>query len=116
MSEIKERIIVGLTVPIILYGKNAKKQVLARVDTGATKSSIDEKLAEELGFGVAHRNILIKSAHGSKQRGVVNVDVEIKGEHMNVECTLSERSHMKYRFLIGQNILKKGFLIDPLKE
>lgn len=111
-----DRITVGLTTPVILYGKTEKKQVTARVDTGATKSSIDIKLAEELGLGVAHRSIFIKSAHGSKRRDVVNVDVEIKGERMRVECTLAERTHMKFRFLIGQNILKKGFLIDPLKE
>ncbi len=108
-----EKIIVGLTTPVTLYGKNGKKRVTARVDTGATKSSIDIKLAEELGIGNAHRNVFIKSAHGSKHRGVVNVEIEIKGQHMSVECTLSERSHMKYGFLIGQNVLKKGFLIDP---
>lgn len=108
-------IIIGLTEQVTIYGANKNKTVVARIDTGATKSSIDEKFAAELGLGDAHRRVLIKSAHGSRHRGVVNVDVEIKGQRIKAECTLAERSHMKYQFLIGQNILKKGFLIDPLK-
>ena len=32
---------------------------------------------------------------------------------MEAECTVADRSHMKYKMLIGQNVLKKGFIIDP---
>ena len=40
-----------------------------------------------------------------------SVDKEIK-----TDFTLADRSNMKYSVLIGQNILKQGFLIDPSKE
>lgn len=110
-----DRTIIGLTTQVTVHGKNGKKQVTARVDTGATKSSIDEKLAAELGLGNELRRVLIKSAHGSRHRSIVMVELEIGGEVMKTECTLADRAHMKYRVLIGQNILKKGFLIDPLK-
>jgi hypothetical protein len=29
---------------------------------------------------------------------------------------VADRSHLKYKILIGQNILKKGFIIDPQKK
>lgn len=112
----KDRITIGLTARVVIFGKSGKKEVMARVDTGATKSSIDERLAAELGLGKELRRVLIKSAHGSKHRGVVMADVSISGELCSAEFTLADRSHMKYRVLIGQNILKKGFLIDPLKS
>ena len=41
----------------------------------------------------------------------------LKGIILEEEFTLADRSHMTYRILLGQNILKKGnFLIDPLKK
>src|SRR3989338_1589029 len=110
-----EKIIVGLTTQVIVHGKNGKKQVIARIDTGATKSSIDEKLAAELGVGSELRQVLIKSAHGSKHRGIVALEMEIGGQLMKTECTLADRAHMKYKVLIGQNVLKRGFFIDPSK-
>lgn len=110
-----DRITIGLTARVVLFGKEGKKEVIARVDTGATKSSIDAKLAEELGLGKELRQVLIKSAHGSRHRGVILGDINIAGQLFHTEFTLADRAHLKYRVLIGQNILKKGFLIDPMK-
>src|SRR3989338_9763730 len=102
-----EKTVIGLTTQVTLLGRNGKKQVVARVDTGATKSSIDEKLAADIGVGDELRRVLIKSAHGNRHRGIVIVEMEIGGQEMKVECTLADRVHMKYKLLIGQNILKK---------
>ncbi len=35
---------------------------------------------------------------------------------MKVHFSIADRAHMKYKVLIGKNILKKGFLIDPSKD
>jgi len=110
-----QKIVVGLTARVVLFGKKGKKEVIARIDTGATKSSIDQKLADELGLGLELRKVLIKSASGSLHRGVVLAEAVIGGELIPAEFTLADRSHMKYKVLIGQNILKRGFLIDPGK-
>ena len=107
--------IIGLTTRVIVFGKNGKKEVIARVDTGATKSSIDVALARELEFGPELKHTRVKSAHGTRYRPVVLADIIIAGELRHAEFTIAEREHMKYRMLIGQNILKKGFLIDPSK-
>ena len=35
---------------------------------------------------------------------------------MKSEFTIADRTHMKYKILVGQNILKEGFLVDPMKK
>lgn len=111
-----EKITVGLTARVVIFGKNKKKEVIARIDTGATKSSIDETLAKELGLAEPLKHTSVKSAHGTRHRPVVMVEIAISGELMSAEFTVADRAHMKYQVLIGQNILKKGFLIDPRLE
>ncbi|MEM3154981.1 MAG: RimK/LysX family protein [Candidatus Woesearchaeota archaeon] len=107
--------IIGLTARVVLFGKKGKKEVIARIDTGATKSSIDKGLARELDLGPALAHTRIKSAHGTRYRPVVTTDILIGGQLMHAEFNIAEREHMRYKVLIGQNILKKGFLIDPSK-
>ena len=93
-----------------------KKTVVARIDTGATKSSMDFHIAEELGLQPL-RSKLIKSASGSRHRPIVVAKIGMDGLTITEEFTLADRKHMTYPVLIGQNILKKGnFLIDPLKQ
>jgi hypothetical protein len=109
------KIIIGLTARVVLFGKKGKKEVIARIDTGATKSSIDKGLAHELDLGPTLTHTRVKSTHGTRYRPVVTADVMLGGELMHAEFNIAEREHMKYKVLIGQNILKKGFLIDPSK-
>ena len=110
-------VVIGLTEEIVVIGKKGSKKVVARIDTGATKCSIDTSLAKELDFGPILRRKVIKSAIGSSKRGVVRFKINIKGEEISGSATLADRSHMRYRVLIGQNILKKGkFLIDPCRD
>ena len=87
----------------------------AKIDTGATKSSIDTNLAAKLRLGPVIKSKLIKSAHGSKLRPIIEATIELAGNVIKSEFTLADRAHMKYSILIGQNILKHGFLIDPSK-
>ena len=111
----EKRTIVGLTVDIIMYGNRAKKKLKARIDTGATKSSIDKSLAEELELGPERKHIIVKSAHGKRRRPVIKERVQIDHRIIKAFFTVADRRHMKYKVLIGQNILKRRFLIDPSK-
>ncbi len=112
---VKKKTIVGLTADIKLLGSKCTKTVVARVDTGAEKSSVDLKLAAEVGLGTLVKTTIIKSAHGSTHRPVIRGRVMFAGKRMNAYFTVADRGHMKYRVLVGQNMLKKGFLIDPSK-
>lgn len=88
------------------------KRLRARIDTGARMSSIDRITAKKLKLGKTVRRTRIKSAHGTSIRPVVKTTVKIKSKKIKASFNLAARSHMKYRVLIGRNILKKGFIID----
>lgn len=112
-----QKTVIGLTEPVIVVGpKGDKKEVIARIDTGATKSSIDVKLAADLSLGPITKAKLIRSASGAGLRAVVDAKILLADKELKTEFTLADRSHMKFPVLIGQNILKDGFLIDPSKE
>lgn len=112
----KDKIIVGLTEPAEVIGNNGEKiQVTVRIDSGATFSSIDADLAKKLEYGPVIKHKIVKSASGVKRRPVVKAQIKIEGKIFDTEMTTADRSHMTYPVLIGQNILKKGFLIDPNK-
>jgi len=117
MNVFKNRAIIGLIEPVLFIGNNdRRKTVNARIDTGAEKSSMDAKLAAELHLGPIIKRKLITSAHGRTVRPIMEATVIISDREITSEFTIADRSHMKYKALIGQNILKQGFLIDPLKK
>jgi hypothetical protein len=111
--EFRGKRIIGLTENIKLKGTKENAEILARIDTGATKSSIDLALANRLGLGPVVDSKLVKSAHGVKLRPVVRAEIEIGGKSIQAKFTLADRNHMRYEVLVGQNILKRNFLIDP---
>jgi len=114
---VKGKTIVGLTESVTVIGPAGKrKRITARIDTGATKSSVDAKLAAELALGPIIKTKLIKSASGNKMRPVLKAEIKIAKKNLKAEFTVADRSHLRYRVLVGQNILKKGFLIDPNKK
>ena len=106
-SEHKE--ILGLVEKVKVRGK----EILARIDTGARRCSIDKKLAKGLKLGPVIGNHKYRSAHGKSVRPVVIGEIELKGKKLIVKINLSDRREMKYNFLVGREALKKGFLIDP---
>ena len=109
----KGKTIIGLTEKITLNGSNGRQEMIARIDTGATKSSIDLALTSKAGLGPVVDSRLVKSAHGIKLRPVIQAEIVLGGKTIKAKFTLADRQHMKFPILIGQNILKKGFLVDP---
>ncbi len=112
-----KKTIIGLTEKVTIIGKKkSQKRLIAKVDTGATKSSMDSRLAARMHLGPVIKTKLVKSAHGNRLRPVIEAHIKIAGKKLKAEFTLADRIHMKYHVLIGQNILKHGFLIDPSKR
>ncbi|MFC1768323.1 RimK/LysX family protein [Nanoarchaeota archaeon] len=113
-TKINGKIVIGLVEQVKINNKSKTHSCLARIDTGATKSSIDSNLAKDLELGPIVASKLVRSAHGKKRRPVIMVKIELTGKNIEEEFTIADRSHMKYPVLIGQNILK-DFIIDPSK-
>ncbi|MBW3015672.1 RimK/LysX family protein [Candidatus Woesearchaeota archaeon] len=108
--------IIGCTEKVVVYGPTKKKTVTARIDTGAAKNSIDTVLAAELNLGPVIKTSNIRSALGISTRPIVEAVIEVAGKKIKSEFTLANRGHMNYRVLIGRNLLRHGFLIDPSKR
>jgi hypothetical protein len=49
-------------------------------------------------------------------RPVVNAEITIKGTKIKTTFNIANRKKLKYPILIGREIIKQGFLIDPSKN
>ena len=106
--------LIGLTETVKLINGTKAKKVVARIDTGATQSSVDTSLAMHLNLGPIISSKIVKSSHGTTLRAVVKGSVVLAGKRIRAKFNVADRRHMKYKILIGRNVLKgKGFLIDP---
>ncbi len=99
---------------IIKKGKHRMIEMEAKVDTGAYRSSIDKKLAEDLGLLSPDRilyNRHYRSSLGVHQdRPVIEMTYWLKGKKIVSAVNVADRGHLKSRFLIGIIDLK-GFLV-----
>jgi hypothetical protein len=121
MEVISGRTIIGLDEMITLIyeekdGSKHEFQVLARIDTGADSSSIDKVLFYTLPIRPIVTTKTIKSASGIAKRDVTVLKIKIKDKLLDAKFNIADRSKLKYKMLIGQNLLKEGFLIDPQKK
>ena len=109
--------VVGLIESVTVIDKNGKKRTLkAKIDTGATRSSIDVSLTKELDLGRVLKRKLVKSAHGATLRPVIGANIEFASQKFKTEFTVANRAHLRYKLLIGVNVLQHGFLVDPSKK
>tara|TARA_R110001592_G_scaffold251531_2_gene514232 strand:+ start:122 stop:457 length:336 start_codon:yes stop_codon:yes gene_type:complete len=81
--------------------------VEARLDTGASRSSIDEGFLALLRLDdlVVEDAIKVKSANGVSRRDTV-VLVIIEGEEeIELEVSITDRAHMGYALILGRDYL-----------
>ena len=95
-------------------GKKKKVELMAKIDTGAYRSSIDRELAEELGL-LRPDNILYyrhyRSALGRRhRRPVVGLTLWIKGRKIVTAANVTNRHRLRTKVLIGRKDLK-GFMV-----
>lgn len=116
MTSRKDKSIIGQLERVTLHSERGKRTLTARIDTGAKWSSVDVKLAAKLGLGPIIEAKAITSSHGTSVRPVVKAKVTLAGRTINGRFTVYDRRHMKHPVLIGRNILKGKFIIDPSKK
>ncbi len=104
----EESAVIGYTEEVVLSGTSGSKTVLAKSDTGATRTSIDTSLAADIGAGPIKSITRVKSGSSktSKSRPVVDVVVGVGGNQHTVTASVEDRSHMDYPVLLGRDILE----------
>lgn len=124
-----ENKIVGTITHVKIKHFNDDEPIEARVDTGATLSSIHGDNIEISDSTVkfkfkdtTYKFYLVKttkikqaSSEESNERPVISVDMTIDDiELRNVLLTVTDRSHMNYDILLGrQTLASGGFLVNP---
>ena len=124
--------IIGEVEPI--YFLPMKSPFAARIDTGATTSSLDcqdveyfERDGEKWGAfklknrktGEEHvfekkveRSFKVKRAGKDESRKAIKMDVKMGGEVFSAVFSIADRSNFDYQGLVGRNILTGRFLVD----
>ena len=124
--------IVGEVEPV--YFLPMKSPFLARIDTGATTSSIDakdivyferdgerwvtfklvnRKTKEEHVFEKKiERSFKVKRAGDDERRKAVKMEIKMGKEVFNAFFSLADRESFDYQGLIGRNVLTGRFIVD----
>ena len=107
-----QRITIGLIEEVTLENGKTYK---AKIDTGADSSSIDSSIAQSLGDKKIISHKYIRSALGRDKRPIISIGIEIQGLSCEEDFTISNRNNLKYKILIGKDVLQKErFIVDPL--
>ena len=110
------REVIGLVEEVVFVKDLEKTKIKARIDTGATKSSVDTSLAAKLQLGPIVQTKTVRSASGHSLRPMVQAKIIMAGQELHGLFTISNRAKMKYPVLIGRNLIEQGnFMIDPQK-
>jgi len=115
----RERIIIGPIEFVKVTGHHGEARVKGKIDTGATRTSVDVWLAANIGLGPTVDVAKVKSAllDEVRSRPLARAIVEIAGEQFALPVSVNDRSDMRYPVLVGMDILRLGrFLIDPAKK
>jgi|AntDeeMetagen285_2_1112576.scaffolds.fasta_scaffold00455_7 RimK family alpha-L-glutamate ligase len=112
-----EPLVVGYTEEVVVHGTQGSKTVLAKSDTGATRTSIDTGLAAEIGAGPIKSTMKVRSGSvkSGKTRPVVDLVVGVGGRQHTVTASVEDRSHMDYPLLLGRDILG-NYQVDVSKR
>ncbi len=108
---------VGYTEWVVVNGMRKAESVIAKADTGATRTSIGIDLASAVGAGPIKSSAAVKFGSGkaSKTRPLVDVDIGVGGQWHRVTASVEDRSHMHHRLILGRDVLS-DYRIDIRRQ
>lgn len=116
LEEISGRRVIGINEPIeILDSQGKKHPTVAKVDTGAYRTTLAENLAKEFGLEREIRRKKVRGALGKQERPIINFSFILDKRLVQTEAFIADRSQMKYDIIVGRRDLKR-FLVDPAKN
>ncbi len=115
----KNKRVVGLVEVVTVKGTKGIVRKKALFDTGATRTSVDMRVAAKAGIGPIISSVKIKNASASggyMRRAVAKAKIIVKGEEINTAVNIEDRENLPYSILIGRDVIHKNFLIDVSKS
>lgn len=111
----KNKKILGLVELVEVQGTEGSIRKKALLDTGATRSSVDIRVAAKAGLGPIVNSVKVKSKTNSEgfiRRAVAKAVFVIRGVKIPVEVSIEDRKNMPYKVLIGRDVIHSNFMID----
>jgi len=116
LEEISGRKVIGINEPIeILDEEKNRYPTMAKVDTGAYRTTLCKNLAEQLGINKVIGYKKVRGALGSEERSIINFSFYLDKRLVSTEAFIADREELKYDIIIGRKDLKR-FLVDPAKN
>jgi hypothetical protein len=115
---VKERPMIGVVEEVTVVGPKGRVPILARIDTGAARTTLDTDLVAQAGLGPVMDRVRIRAsaADEPEERDVVPAKIIIAGREFEVPVAVTDRKDMRYHMIVGMDILRdSGFLVDPDK-
>lgn len=104
--------ILSVIEPVTIFFNGDSREYMAKLDTGAFRTSIDERIAKDLSLPSHDETFVTKSATGRQKRQAVKLNMKLAGKKISTIATVTRRSHLSYPIIIGIRDLK-GFYINP---
>jgi len=103
-----EVVTIGFTEQVVVSGTTGTRTVVAKSDSGASRTSIDLRLAADIGAGPIHTVSRVRSGSSreARSRPVVDLVVGIGGAQYTVAANIEDRTHMRHPLLLGRDVLK----------
>src|SRR5437870_13689552 len=91
----QERTTIGVVEEVTLRGSKGDIHVLARIDTGAARTSLDTDLAARAGLGPVFDRVRVRAAaaHAPEQRDAVDAPVARAGRACEAAVSSAPRKH-----------------------
>jgi len=107
-TSFEEPVVIGFTERVVVSGTSGTQTVTAKADSGAARTSIDLRLAADIGAGPIHTVSRVRSGSSreGRNRPVVDLVLGIGGAQHTVEANVEDRSHMNYPLLLGRDVLR----------
>lgn len=114
-----ERKAIAVVEEVTVIGPKGRIPVLARIDTGASRTTLDTELAARAGLGPVLKRVRTRAsaADEPEERDVVAAKVIIAGQEFDVSVAVTDRKDMRYHMIVGMDILRhSGFFVDPSRR
>src|SRR3989454_9852397 len=113
-----DRTAIGVVEEVVIRGSKGDIRVLARIDTGAARTSLDTDLALRAGLGPVFDRVRVRAAAADEpeERDVVDAKILIAGREFDVAVAGTGRKGMRDYMVGGMGVLRgAGFLVGPAK-